>query len=140
MPKGYTGIRELQFEDKTIKACHRYASASAIGIALLFGSVEIKSLVYRIYPPYGLVSQAFMPVGAYLLLIGIFTSAMNVARDSLLRKEFYKTAISQFNLLKTIGLTQMEKELIKQFKPIISRSKELEELEDSKNQAIEESD
>ena len=35
--------------------------------------------------------------------------------------------MSQFNLLKTIGVTQMEKELLKEYKPILARSSELEE-------------
>ena len=35
--------------------------------------------------------------------------------------------MSQFNLLKTIGITQMEKELLKEYKPILARSNELEE-------------
>ena len=100
---------------------------SAIGIAILFGSIEISPLQYRIFPPYGLITEAFMPLGAYLLLVGIFTSATSVARDAKLRKEFYKSAMSQFNLLKTIGITQMEKELLKEYKPILARSNELEE-------------
>jgi hypothetical protein len=102
---------------------------SAIGMALLFGSIEIATLQYKIYPPYGLVTEAFMPLGAYLLFVGIFTSATNVARDAKLRKEFYKSAMSQFNLLKTIGVTQMEKELLKEYKPVLSRSTELKETE-----------
>ena len=68
-----------------------------------------------------------MPLGAYFLFIGIFTAATSVARDAKLRKEFYKSAMSQFNLLKTIGITQMEKELLKEYKPILTRSNELEE-------------
>jgi uncharacterized membrane protein (Fun14 family) len=56
-------------------------------------------------------SQAFIPLGAYLLFVGIFTSAKNISRDSELRKEFYKSAASQLALLKAIGVSQMEKEL-----------------------------
>jgi hypothetical protein len=100
---------------------------SAIGLALLFGSIEIVTLQYKIYPPYGLVTEAFMPIGAYLLFVGLFTSATNVSRDANLRKEFYKSAMSQFNLLKTIGITQMEKELLREYKPVLARSNELEE-------------
>ncbi len=100
---------------------------SAIGMAVLFGSIEIATLQYKTYPPYGLVTEAFMPLGAYLLFIGLFTSATSVARDAKLRKEFYKSAMSQFNLLKTIGITQMEKELLKEYKPVLARSNELEE-------------
>lgn len=95
---------------------------SAIGMALLFGSIEIVTLQYKIYPPYGLVTEAFMPVGAYLLFVGIFTSATSVSRDAKLRREFYKSAMCQFNLLKTIGITQMEKELLKEYKPVLARS------------------
>jgi len=106
-------------------------------MALLFGSIEIATLQYKIYPPYGLVTEAIMPLGAYLLLVGIFTSATNIARDAKLRKQFYKSAVSQFNLLKTIGVTQMEKELLKEYKPILSRSNELEETQ---YQPLEQSD
>ncbi len=110
---------------------------SAIGMTLLFGSIEIVTLQYKIYPPYGLITEAFMPVGAYLLFVGIFTSATSVSRDAKLRKEFYKSAMSQFNLLKTIGLTQMEKELLKEYKPVLARSNELEETQ---YQALDQSD
>lgn len=96
-------------------------------MAFLFGSIEITPLQYKIFPPFGLVTQAFLPLGSYMLLIGIFTSATGVARDAQLRKEFYKSAKSQLNLLKAIGITQMENELLKEYKPILARTKELEE-------------
>ena len=83
------------------------------------------------------MTEAFIPLGAYLLFVGIFTSATNVARDAKLRKEFYKSAMSQFNLLKTIGVTQMEKELLKEYKPVLARSNELSE---SQYQPLEQSD
>jgi hypothetical protein len=37
--------------------------------------------------------------------------------------------MSQFNLLKTIGITQMEKELLDEYKPVLARSNELEETQ-----------
>jgi hypothetical protein len=110
---------------------------SAIGIAILFGSVEITTLQYRLYPPFGLVTEAFMPLGAYLLLAGLITSATNVARDAKLRKEFYKNAMSQISLLKTIGITEMEKELLKDYKPVLAR---LDEVEEIQYQPLEQSD
>lgn len=103
---------------------------SSIGIAMLFGSIEIATLQYRLYPPYGIVTEAFMPLGAYLLLVGIFTSATSVARDAKLRNEFYKSAMSQFALLKTIGFTQMEKELMKNFQTIEKRTSKIEETQE----------
>jgi hypothetical protein len=83
---------------------------SSIGMAILFGSIELAPLQYRVYPPYGLITEAFIPLGAYLLFVGIFTSAKHISQDAKLRKEFYKSASSQLGLLKTIGVSQMEKE------------------------------
>jgi hypothetical protein len=91
---------------------------SAIGMAILFGTFEISSLQYHVYPPYGFITQAFIPLGAYLLLVGIFSSAKVISRNSTVRKEFYKSASSQLSLLKTIGVSQMEKELEKEVKAV----------------------
>jgi hypothetical protein len=75
-------------------------------------------LQYHVYPPYGFITQAFIPLGAYLLFVGIFSSAKVISRDSAVRKEFYKSASSQLSLLKTIGVSQMEKELEKEVKSV----------------------
>jgi hypothetical protein len=96
---------------------------SSIGMAILFGTFEISPLQYHVYPPYGLVTEAFIPLGAYLLFAGIFTSAKNISKDSELRKEFYKSAASQLALLKAIGVSQMEKELEDQVKFVQKRSR-----------------
>jgi hypothetical protein len=96
---------------------------SSIGMAILFGTFEISPLQYNVYPPYGLVTQAFIPLGAYLLFVGIFISAKNISRDSEVRKEFYKSASSQLALLKAIGVSQMEKELEQQVKFVQKRSR-----------------
>ena len=64
---------------------------TSIGMAILFSTLELSPLSLHIYPPYGFVTQAFIPLGSYLLFIGIFTSAKNISRDSELRKEFYKS-------------------------------------------------
>jgi hypothetical protein len=84
---------------------------SSIGMAIVFGSLEITPLQYRVFPPYGLITGAFIPLGSYLLFVGIFTAAKHISRDAELRKEFHKSAASQLALLKEIGVSQMEKEL-----------------------------
>jgi len=88
---------------------------SAIGMTTLFGSIELTSLKYATFPPYGLITTVFMPLGSYLLFIGIFTSATFIAQDAELRRQFYKSAKGQLGLLRSIGVTQMEKELVKKF-------------------------
>ena len=87
-------------------------------MAILFGTFEISSLQYHVYPPYGFITETFIPLGAYLLLVGIFTSAKVISRDAAVRKEFYKSASSQLSLLKTIGVSEMEKEFEKEIKSV----------------------
>jgi hypothetical protein len=103
---------------------------SCIGMTILFSSIEITPLQYKVLPPYGLITEAFIPLGAFLLLVGIFTSAINVSQDGELRRDFRKSAIAQLNLLRTIGIAQMEKELIKNFKSAEKRAPNLETTQD----------
>jgi hypothetical protein len=91
---------------------------TGIGIAILFSYIEIVTLLYRLYQPYGLVTESFIPIGAYLLFIGIFSSAKDVSQDIEIRQEVYKTAKDQLNLLKTIGISQIEDELVKKYQYI----------------------
>ena len=49
---------------------------SFIGMTIIFASVELAPLQFRTYPPFGLVTEAYIPIGAYLLFVGIFTSAV----------------------------------------------------------------
>jgi hypothetical protein len=113
----------------TTHAVQKYLLISAIGMAILFGSIEIDSLLYAAYPPFGLVTILFMPLGSYLLFTGLLLSSSSVARDRVLRKEFYKNAMSQLTLLKTIGVTEMEKQIIKSHKSIEKRTRPLETRE-----------
>jgi hypothetical protein len=99
---------------------------TCIGMTILFSSVEITPLQYKVLPPYGLITEAFIPLGVFLLLVGIFTSAVNVSQDGELRRDFRKSAIAQLNLLRTIGIAQMEKELVKNFKLAEKRSTNVE--------------
>src|SRR6476619_186586 len=104
----------------------KYLLISAIGMAILYGSLEIDTLLYATYPPFGVVTVSFIPMGSYLLFTGIFLSATLVARDKELRREFYNTAMNQLSLLKTIGVTEMEREMIKKYKSIDKRTRSLE--------------
>lgn len=96
---------------------------SSVGMVILFSSLAITPLQYRVYPPYGLITEAFIPLGSYLLFVGIFTSAKHIARDAELRKAFYNSAASQLTLLRTIGVSQMEKEIESQVEFVEKRTK-----------------
>jgi len=103
---------------------------AAIGIAVVFSSIEINSLLYAAYPPYGVLTIMLMPLGSYSLFIGLFASARLSSQDKKLRKEFFQSAEKQLALLQTIGKVQMEKELEKSLKSILRRPSILEESKD----------
>jgi ABC-type multidrug transport system fused ATPase/permease subunit len=89
---------------------------SSIGMAILFNCIALSPLQYRVFPPYGLITEAFLPLGSYLLVIGLYTSAKHLARDASMRKWIYNGAQTQLSILKEIGVSQMERDLEKQLK------------------------
>jgi hypothetical protein len=103
----------------------KYMLICAIGMAILYGSIEIDTLLFATYPPFGVVTVSFMPMGSYLLFTGILLSARLVARDKELRGEFQNVAMSQLGLLKTIGVTEMEKQLMKTYKSVDKHTRSL---------------
>ena len=87
----------------------------AIGIAVVFSSIEINSLLYSAYPPYGVLTIMLMPLGSYCLFIGLFASARLVSQDMKLRKVFFLSTEKQLALLQTIGKVQNGKRTGKKF-------------------------
>jgi hypothetical protein len=111
---------------------------TSVGMVILFSSIALAPLQYSVYPPYGLVTEAFIPLGAYMLLVGIFASAIHISRDAAIRKELYRSAMNQLDLLRSIGTSEMEKELegrvkylerVHRISEISERTKKAEEIE-----------
>ncbi len=100
---------------------------SSVGMAILFATFEISPLQYHVYPPFGFTTQTLIPLGSYLLFVGIHSSAKRISRDSQLRKEFYRNASNQLGLLRAIGVSEMEKELQKRLDAPHSRSIDIEQ-------------
>ena len=105
----------------------KYMIISGYGLLLLFTAAQHQVLLLNPYPPFGLPTICYVGLASYLILVGIYSSALSVARDSALRKEFYNTARSQLDLLKTIGVTEMEKQLIKTYKSVNKRTRSLDD-------------
>jgi hypothetical protein len=103
---------------------------AAIGIAVVFSSLEINSLLYAAYPPYGVLTIMLLPLGSYCLFIGLFATARLASQDKKLRREFYQSAEKQLAFLQTLGKVQMQNELEKSLKSILNRSSVLDESRD----------
>jgi hypothetical protein len=96
--------RKLKIEN-TIR---KYLFATALGFILLFISDQAVSLIVAPYPPFGLVSVASMSLASYLVLIGLYYSAISISNDIELQKTISSVARREFNLLNTIGAAEKE--------------------------------
>ena len=90
-----------------------YMIVSAFGFVLLFVSNQAVVLISAPYPPFGLPTISLMGLSSYLILIGIYSSAISISQDMNLRKSIRKATKQQSELLSDIGTAQMQKELEK---------------------------
>ena len=88
-----------------------YMVISAYGLVLLFTSNQASILATGPYPPFGLATASFLGLSSYLVLVGIYSSAISVSEDSRLRQSIRDFAIKEAKLLDSIGTAQMEQEL-----------------------------
>lgn len=88
-----------------------YMVMSAYSLVLLFASNQAILLVDSPYPPFGLVTTSFMGLASYLVMVGIYSSAICLSQDSTLRQHIRKFAEKESRLLDSIGTAQMEQEI-----------------------------
>jgi hypothetical protein len=88
-----------------------YMAISGYGVMLMFSSSQITSLTLVTYPPFGLFTTAFMSLASYLVLVGIYSTALSLAEDMDLRRSIKKTLEKEKSFLGTIGLSQIQNEM-----------------------------
>jgi hypothetical protein len=128
-----------------------YMIISSFGVILLFTANQPLGLSFAPYPPFGLVTICYMILASYLILIGIYSSALSVAADTVLRRSIRRAINDKANLLDSIGTTQLyhqvENTVIEQTRRLSSQmedesgvksSLEEDEVRDYIAQAIEE--
>jgi hypothetical protein len=101
----------------------KYMIISAYGLALIFASEQAIILADRPYPPFGLATISFFGLSSYLVLVGIYSSAISISEDSKLRESIRSFAIKESRLLDSIGTAQMEQEIQRR---VIAFTKQIE--------------
>jgi hypothetical protein len=96
-----------------------YLIVSAYGLVLLFTSIQAIDLMFAPYPPFGLVTASFVGLSSYMLLVGIYSSAISISQDSELRKFIGKIAVKEAKFLEGIGFAQMTQEISIKILPVI---------------------
>jgi hypothetical protein len=100
-----------------------YMKIAAFGLTLLFISNQAISTVNApSFPPFGIVTVSFMGLASYLMLIGIYYSAMSVSQDVRLRTTIRRFAVDELRLLHNIGSAELRVKLENQMKDIITKN------------------
>jgi hypothetical protein len=107
---GFWLIAKNIHKDNVVRS---YLIISAYGFLLLFTSNQAMVLTFTQYPPFGLVTISFVGLSSYLVLVGIYSSAISISQDANLRREIRHLAIRESKLLDSIGLAQIEQEVKK---------------------------
>lgn len=93
---------------------------------MIFSANQASTQVVGPYPPFGLVTVTVLNIAAYLMLLGIYSSATLVSANNNLRKSIYKQAMES-KLLGLIGDAEMGKLIEKTIKVISKRKDRLEQ-------------
>jgi hypothetical protein len=94
------------------KNIRTYMIISGWGIFLIFGANQAATQIVAPYPPFGLATITVLVMASFLMLVGIYNSAILVSANNHLRKSIYKHAVES-RLLRLIGHAEMESEIEK---------------------------
>ena len=90
-----------------------YMIISGYGLLLLFTANQHQIIQLNPYPPFGLPTICYVGLASYLILIGIYSSALSVANDVALRRSIRRSVQENSSLLGNIGEAQFEDQLQK---------------------------
>ena len=88
-----------------------YLVITAIGFILLFVSDQAVTLIATPYPPFGLVSVSAVGLSSYLILVGLYYSAISLSNDVNLRRTIRESILRESKFLDSIGKAYMEQEI-----------------------------
>lgn len=98
-----------------------YMTLTAYGFILLYISSQI-SLVASSYPPFGITTLFFSGLSSYLLLIGLYSTAVSLSQHARLRKIIRNSIDEQHSkLIDGIGMSELQREIDKKIAPLIQR-------------------
>lgn len=89
-----------------------YLIISAYGLVLLFTSNQAIVLVNFDFPPFGLATISFVGLSSYLILVGVYSSAISISQDAKLRQTIKKMTVEESKLLDSIASAEVEKQIV----------------------------
>jgi hypothetical protein len=101
-----------------------YMTLAAYGVVLFFVSSQ-NTVAQPTYPPFGVIAASFVGLSAYMMFLGLYSSAISVSQDIKLRQSIRRSAIEEAKFLESIGTAQMEQELQKRVLTIAKKNSDI---------------
>lgn len=91
---------------------------------ILFALAISCSIMLPAYPPFGLANVSFVGLSSFLIMIGIYSSAVSLAHNVKLRELIRTSTLEQTRLLDSIGTAHMESEITGRVLRIVKDNRE----------------
>jgi hypothetical protein len=102
-----------------------YMIICGLGFIFFFIANQSVGIVIVPYPPFGIIATTYIGLSSYLILVGIYSSALTTSHDIMLRDSIRKLAKSETKLLDSIGRAQNEKEIQGKVIKMVRKHKEV---------------
>lgn len=118
-----------------------YAMISAYGTMLLFTSNQPSGLGMIPYPPFGIPTISFLGLSSFLVLVGIYSSAVSMSNDTEIHRSIVKSVSNQSSMmLHEIGTAERQEQLQKRVLKLTQKFAEQLEDETGIESSLEEED
>lgn len=101
-----------------------YMTLAAYGVMLFFVASQ-NTVAQPTYPPFGVIAASFVGLSAYMMFLGLYSSAISVSQDIKLRQSIRRSALEEVKFLESIGTAQMEQELQKRVLTIAKKNSDI---------------
>jgi hypothetical protein len=126
-------------ESETRSKIRDYLWISAIGVVILFVSFFANPSAGS-YLPFGILSASFFAFGVYLFFAGIYSSAIAISFDQDMRHRIRTSLLDKSELLDSIGLADINRDLEKQTEALLEEHEETMKLETGFERSISKSE
>ena len=107
---------------------------------ILFNVTTSANVLLAPYLPFGFLTVSLVGSSTYLILVGLYCSAISISVDASLRRSIKKSLLDESRLLDSIGSAHMEQETIRKITKITKEQQSTIVEETGVQSSFEESD
>jgi hypothetical protein len=93
------------------KVFRNYLLMAGYGFMVFFSATQ-SNIIATVYPPFGFATVSSFGLGSYLILIGLYLSALSVSQDENLRNMIKRSTLSESKFLNSIGTSALERDKV----------------------------